>query len=59
MLAVIDMQRVFADPSSEWWAPRFAEILEPIDRLVGRFEPDVVFTRFVAPAVPQGAWRAY
>jgi nicotinamidase-related amidase len=58
-LAVIDMQRVFADRGSPWFTPRFAEIVDPIQRLVGAYRPRVVFTRFVAPAVPAGAWRRY
>jgi nicotinamidase-related amidase len=58
-LAVIDMQRVFGDPNSPWLAPRFTEIVAPIRRLAGAFGPRVVFTRFVAPAQPHGAWRRY
>jgi len=59
MLAVIDMQRVFAESDSPWFTPRFAEIVGPIQRLVGAYRPRVVFTRFVAPAAPTGAWRRY
>ena len=33
-LVVIDAQRIFADPGSEWCAPRFAETLDPIRELV-------------------------
>ena len=58
-LVVIDMQRVFGDPGSPWLAPRFAEIVDPVRRLAEAFGPRVVFTRFVAPAVPRGAWRQY
>ena len=58
-LAVIDMQRVFAEPDSPWLAPRFAEIVGPVQRLVGAFGQRVTFTRFVAPDVPVGAWRRY
>ena len=58
-LAVIDMQRVFAEPGSPWLAPRFAEIVEPVRRLAEAFRPNVVFTRFVAPAQPHGAWQQY
>ena len=58
-LAVIDMQRVFGEPGSPWLAPRFAEIVDPVRRLAEAFGPRVVFTRFVAPAVPQGPWRQY
>jgi nicotinamidase-related amidase len=58
-LAVIDMQRVFGERGSPWLTPRFSEIVGPIRRLVAAFRPRVVFTRFVAPDVPTGAWRRY
>ena len=58
-LAVIDMQRVFGDPGSAWFTPRFGEIVSGIGELVEAFRPRVTFTRFVAPAVPAGAWRRY
>ena len=58
-LAVIDMQRVFGDHDSPWLTPRFAEIVGPIQQLVRAYQPRVVFTRFVAPGVPTGAWRSY
>ncbi|MBE7187910.1 cysteine hydrolase family protein [Jatrophihabitans endophyticus] len=58
-LVVIDLQRVFGDPSSPWCAPRFGSVVEPVSRLVAAFGDDVVFTRFVAPAEPVGAWVDY
>ena len=58
-LAVIDMQRVVGEPGSPWLAPRFAEIVDPVRRLAEAFGPRVVFTRFVAPERPHGAWRQY
>lgn len=58
-LAVIDMQRVFGDHDSPWLTPRFAEVVGPIQRLARAYQPRVVFTRFVAPDVPTGAWRSY
>ncbi len=58
-LAVIDMQRVFADPASPWAAPRFAEIVPTVRALVQRWAPRVSCTRFVAPAEPTGAWQDY
>jgi nicotinamidase-related amidase len=58
-LAVIDMQRVFGEPGSPWFTPRFAEIVDPIRRLATAFGPRAVFTRFVAPAEPHGAWQRY
>jgi nicotinamidase-related amidase len=58
-LAVIDMQRVFAEAGSPWLAPRFGEILSPVSLLVEAFRPRVTFTRFIAPEVPSGGWRRY
>jgi nicotinamidase-related amidase len=58
-LAVIDMQRVFAEPGSPWLAPRFSEIVGPVHQLVEAFRPRVTFTRFVAPDVPAGRWQRY
>lgn len=58
-LVVIDMQRVFGEPGSDWLAPRFGEIIGPIRRLLAAYRPRAVFTRFVAPAEPAGAWRRY
>ncbi|OPG03258.1 hydrolase [Streptomyces sp. GKU 895] len=58
-LTVIDMQRVFAAPDSPWATPRFAEAAQGVRRLLPAFGDRVTFTRFVAPARPAGAWRAY
>lgn len=58
-LALIDLQNVFADPASGWYVPRFAELTGPVERLIAAYRPAVTFTRFVAPAVPTGAWREY
>ena len=58
-LVVVDMQRVFADPSSGWATPGFAAILPTVAALVETCAPAVTFTRFVAPSQPAGAWRAY
>jgi nicotinamidase-related amidase len=54
-LAVIDMQHVSADAGGPWAAPRFAEIVEPVGRLVDAFGDRVTFTRFVAPGDAAGA----
>jgi nicotinamidase-related amidase len=58
-LVVVDMQRVFADPSSGWATPGFAAIVPTVAALVESCAPAVTFTRFVAPAQPRGAWRSY
>jgi nicotinamidase-related amidase len=58
-LAVIDMQRVFAEPDSAWFTPRFTEAETAIRKLLPAFAGRVSFTRFVAPEKPTGAWQAY
>lgn len=58
LLAVIDMQRVFADPDSPWATPRFSEAAAGVRRLLPAYGDRVAFTRFLAPAQPDGAWQA-
>lgn len=58
-LVVIDPQRIFADPASEWCAPRFAETVEPIRELVEAHEGRAVQTRWVPPPVKHGSWGPY
>lgn len=58
-LVVVDMQEVFADPSSPWAAPDLPTILPAVVAMVEAFGDAVTFTRFVAPMQPTGAWRAY
>jgi len=58
-LLAIDMQAVFGDPSSPWCAPEYARASAGIERLLPAFGERAVFTRYVAPAEPRGAWVAY
>jgi nicotinamidase-related amidase len=58
-LAVIDMQRVFAEPDSPWATPRFDQAAAGVRQLLSAFAEHVTFTRFLAPEKPEGAWRAY
>jgi nicotinamidase-related amidase len=58
-LVAIDLQRVFGDPSSAWCAPRYAGAAANVVRLASPFGDRSVFTRFVAPAEPTGAWAPY
>jgi nicotinamidase-related amidase len=58
-LVAIDLQRVFGDPSSQWRAPRYAAAAANVARLASAWGDRVVFTRFVAPAEPTGAWVPY
>lgn len=55
----IDLQRVFGDPSSAWCAPRYAAAAANVVRLAPAFGERTVFTRFVAPTTPTGAWVPY
>lgn len=58
-LVVIDLQRVFADPGSAWATPAYAEAEAGAQRLLPAFTGRTVFTRFVAPERPEGAWVPY
>ena len=58
-LVVIDMQQVFGDPASPWFTPKFAEAEAVIAGMVPAFGDNVIFTRFIAPENPDGAWVPY
>lgn len=58
-LAVVDAQHIFAAPDSPWAAPGFAATVDPLGLLIAAAGEHVVFTRFVAPAEPAGAWVEY
>ncbi|UYM06600.1 cysteine hydrolase family protein [Solicola gregarius] len=58
-LVVVDMQHIFGDADSEWTTPGFDEIVPRIRALAEQFGDRVVFTRFLAPERPQGAWVDY
>jgi nicotinamidase-related amidase len=57
-LVVVDMQRVFA-AGSPWASPDYAVASAGIRRLLPHFGGRVVFTRYVAPERPSGAWVPY
>lgn len=58
-LVVIDFQEIFARPDSGWFVPRYADAAAATVELLPRFGDRVVFTRFVAPSTPTGAWIDY
>ena len=58
-LAVIDMQSAFGDPTSEWSAEGYAEIVPTVNNLVAEFGDRVVFTRLVRDPTEPGYWPAY
>jgi nicotinamidase-related amidase len=59
VLALIDLQRIFAEPESGWATPDFQRVVKPTQELIGLFSPNVVLTRFVAPEKPTGSWIPY
>jgi len=58
-LMIIDMQRIFSEPNSEWATPDYALASAGIQRLLGAFESRVCFARFLPPDQPVGAWITY
>ena len=58
-LVAIDMQRIFGESTSQWFTPKYAQAASGIQRLRPAFGQRQVFTRFVAPPVPTGAWVSY
>lgn len=58
-LVVIDMQVIFGAADSGWFTPGYPQIEPAVERLVDAFAGRTVFTRFIAPKQPQGAWVPY
>lgn len=58
-LVVVDPQRIFADPASEWRAPRFDEIVDPVRRLAAAAGGRTLVTRWLPGTNRQGSWAAY
>ena len=58
-LVAIDMQVIFGDPTSQWATPEYERAAAGIGRLLPAFGDRTIFTRFVAPATPHGAWVPY
>ncbi len=58
-LVAIDMQEIFGDPASQWFTPEYERASSGIQRLLPAFGDRAIFTRFVAPTEPRGAWIPY
>jgi nicotinamidase-related amidase len=58
VLVAVDMQAIF-EPGSPWGSDEYPRASDGIRRLLPAFGEDVIFTRFVAPAEPRGAWIPY
>jgi len=58
-LVAIDLQPIFGDPASAWAAPDYEAAASGVARLVPAFPGRTLFTRYVAPEHPHGAWVDY
>lgn len=58
-LVVVDPQRIFADPSSEWASPFFDDAFAKIERLAAAFGPRVLVTRWLPTASRDSSWGDY
>ena len=61
-LVVIDRQKVFAESKWSTWAcagGSYYSTDEPFGRLAKAFGDRVVYTRYIAPIPPKGAWVDY
>lgn len=59
-LVVVDPQRIFADPESEWGSPMFGGIIAPVHRLAETFGPTrTLVTRWLPGGNREGSWADY
>lgn len=60
-LVVIDPQRIFADPASDWGSPMWRNALRVIEDLLPHFAERTIVTRWLPPppADRVGSWDAY
>lgn len=59
-LVVIDPQRIFADPASQWGSPMFDAALGPIKSLRSEFGAErTIVTRWLPGKAREGSWGPY
>lgn len=58
-LMLVDLQRIFGEPASQWFTPRFDDAAAGAVRLRELFPGRTALTRFLAPETPAGAWVPY
>lgn len=60
-LVVIDGQRIFADPDSDWGSAMWPDAMSEISRLLPYYEGRTILTRWVPPAPGDrvGSWDDY
>lgn len=57
-LVLIDMQRIFQEPESQWFVSNYPEAESKLAQLRGHF-PQAIWTRFVRDPQEHGAWKTY
>jgi nicotinamidase-related amidase len=50
---------IFGESGSQWFTPEYERASAGIQRLLPAFGDRAIFSRFVAPAQPRGAWIPY
>jgi nicotinamidase-related amidase len=58
-LVLVDLQRIFGEPVSPWFTPRFDEAAAGAVRLRELSPGRTALTRFRAPETPEGGWVPY
>lgn len=58
-LVVVDPQRIFADPTSDWASPDFDAAFANISQLATAFAGRVIITRWLPTASRESSWGAY
>ncbi|WP_040282836.1 cysteine hydrolase family protein [Tessaracoccus massiliensis] len=60
-LVIIDPQRIFADPDSDWGSPMWSDAAATISGLLARYRGRTIITRWVPlePGARVGSWDAY
>ncbi|NHB85828.1 cysteine hydrolase [Tessaracoccus sp. HDW20] len=60
-LVVIDGQRIFADPQSDWGSPMWPGVMGTVATLLPHFAGRTILTRWIPPTAAErvGSWRDY
>lgn len=57
-MVLIDMQRIFQEPESQWFVSNYPSVEAKVSELHGSFD-QVIWTRFVRDPQEPGAWADY
>jgi len=58
-LVLIDMQRIFQEPGSQWFVSNYDQAEAAVRALRRDFDGPVIWTRFVRDPEEHGSWRDY